>query len=123
MSLPVNGERGEVALRIGTVDLVIAAEMGRLAALSTDLKCMSFEDLYVRLVNVEVAASLSAVSRLAVRGDHDRALKELTLEDFPAMKIAFTAALMHHLRRKPGKAEAVREGTAPTNAPSLSGNG
>lgn len=113
MALPVNGERGEVALRIGTVDLVIAAEIGRLAALSTALQCRSLADLYERLFGVEVAAVVEGIRCLAIRGDSSAAIEMLTLADFPAAKTAFEAAVTHHLRveqaggrkRKSGKSD------------------
>ncbi len=106
MSLPVNGARGEVALRGGTVDLVIAAEIGRLAAVSTALECKSFGDLYQRLLGVEVAATIAGVKHLAVRGDGVRAAMELSLSDFPACAAAFSQALSHHLKADEGKADA-----------------
>ena len=122
--LPVNGARGEVALRIGNVDLVIACEMGRLAAVSTALECKSFVDLYQRLLGAEIAATMAAIQHLAVRGDASQALQELRLTDFTACKNAFTAALMHHVGDDTGKAEAVREGrTATTTSPSRSATG
>lgn len=97
MALLVNGERGEVALSIAGVDLVIAAEIKRLAAVSTALECKSFTDLYSRLMSVEAAAVLAGIKFLTVRGDADAALQALKLKHFPAVKLAFTAALSHHL--------------------------
>lgn len=125
MSLPVNGARGEVALRVGTVDLVIAAEIGRLAAVSTALECKSFGDLYQRILGVEVAATVAAVEHLAVRGDGAKAARELTLHDFPACAVAFAAALGHHLKADEGKAGAAEEGAAAqtTTSPSHSSTG
>ena len=121
MSLVVNGERGEVGLSVAGVDLVIVAEMGRLASLSTALKCLSLEDLYVRLVNVEVAAAVAAISHLCIRGDHATALGHMTLEDFPAIRTALNAALSHHIRS--GKAGAAGEGAGLSAMPSRSVNG
>lgn len=125
MSLPVNGERGEVALRVGKVDLVIAAEINRLAAMSTALECKSFVDLYQRLIGVEVAATVEGVRHLTVKGDAAAAVAELKLRDFAACKDAFAAALMHHLGNDEGKADAVEEGAtaATTISPSPSETG
>jgi hypothetical protein len=125
MALSANGARGEVALRVGTVDLVIAAEMGRLAAVSTALDCKSFGDLYQRLLGVEVAATIAGVQHLAVRGDGTRAALELTLHDFPACAKAFAVALGHHLKDAEGKAEADDEGApaTKTTSPSLGATG
>lgn len=96
--LRVNGERGEVALRIGSTDLVIAAEIGGLAALSSSLECRSLADLYERLFAAEVKAVVEGVRCLAVRGDVDAAIGQLTLADFPAAKAAFETALLHHVQ-------------------------
>lgn len=123
-SLPVNGARGEVALRIGKVDLVIAAEMERLAFVSTALECKSFVDLYQRLLGAEVAATMAAIQHLTVRGDASQAVQELRLTDFTACKNAFTAALMHHVGEDAGKDAAVEEGkTATKKSPSRSETG
>lgn len=93
----VNGARGEVALRIGTVNLVIAAEIERLAAVSTALNCKSFRDLYQRLLDVEVAATMAGIQHLTIRGDASAALVALKLRHFPACKESFSEALNYHL--------------------------
>lgn len=111
-NLPVNGARGEVALRIGTVDLVIAAEMGRLASVSTALECKSLSDLFTRLSGVEAAAVTAAIPLLAVRGDAKEALKQLKLRDFKAIAEAMNAALAHHFRDDEGNGEAAGNGAA-----------
>lgn len=98
MTLPVNGERGEVGLRVAGVDLVIAAEIGRLAALSTALECRSLADLYERVFGVEVAAVVEAIRCLSIKGDVETAIENLSLADFPAAKAAFETALLHHVR-------------------------
>ncbi|GEC15154.1 hypothetical protein [Nitrobacter winogradskyi] len=125
MALSANGARGEVPLRVGSVDLVIAAEIGRLAAVSTALDCKSFGDLYQRLLGVEVAATIAGVQHLAVKGDGARAAAELTLPDFPACAKAFAAALSHHLKDSEGKAKAGDEGApaTTTTSPSRSATG
>ena len=96
MHLPVNGARGEVGVTIGGVDIVVAATMGGLAAVSTDLGCKSMQDLFDRLSNVEVAAAMSAIRHLTVRGDASAALAVLKFGHFPALSKAFEAALAHH---------------------------
>lgn len=125
MALSANGARGEVPLRVGSVDLVIAAEIGRLAAVSTALDCKSFGDLYQRLLGVEVAATIAGVQHLAVKGDGARAAAELSLSDFPACAKAFSQALSHHLKDAEGKAEADEEGVPAkqTTSPSHSATG
>lgn len=94
---PANGERGEVNLNIGGVELVIAAEMKRLASLSTALELSSLQGLYERLLGVEVVATMTAIRCLTVRGDAALALSKLKLSHFADCKIAFSAALSHHL--------------------------
>ena len=108
MALEVNKERGEVALRIGDVDLVIAATMQGLAAVSTRLGCQSLQELFLRLTGTEVAASLAAVTLLTVRGDHQAALDRMSLQDYPALAKAFSEALTHHFDGEPGKAKAAK---------------
>ena len=98
----INGARGEVALNVGGVSLVIAAEMGALASLSTALGCKSFHDLYVRLTDVEVAAAIAGVRHLTIRGDREAALAKLKLKHFPACAKAFQEALAHHLNDEEG---------------------
>ncbi|MGX9390509.1 hypothetical protein ACWX0K_07150 [Nitrobacteraceae bacterium UC4446_H13] len=107
MSLTYNAERGEVPLTVGGVDLVIAAEMGRLATLSGRLNCQSFMDLYTKLAQVELQATMAAVEVLAVRGDPAAALKAMSLVDLSACQTAFTAAFLHHAD-KPGNGEAAK---------------
>lgn len=96
MSVPVNGARGEVGLKIGDVEIVIAATMGGLAAASTELGCKSLQDLFERLSMVEVAAAQSGIRHLTVRGDASAALAALKLSHFNTLSKAFEAALGHH---------------------------
>lgn len=119
MSLTYNAERGEVPLTVGGVDLVIAAEMGKLAALSGRLNCQSFMELYMKLAGVELASTLAAVEVLAVKGDPAAAIKAMTIADLPACKDAFVAAFLHHTD-KAGNGEAAK-GNKPTASPG--GNG
>ena len=124
MSTPlVNGSRGEVALRIGATDLVVAAEIGRLAALSTALGHPCLEELYARLIGAEVAATVAAVRHLCVRGDIEAALAGMRLSDFPAAKAAIMASLSHHLAGPAGKDAAAGEGAAAMAVSSHSLNG
>jgi hypothetical protein len=96
MSLAYNSERGEVPLAVGGVELVIAAEMGRLAALSTRLGSQSFMDMYSKLASAEINAVLAGVELLAVKGDVGKALKEITLSDLHKCVEAFIKAFSHH---------------------------
>ncbi|MER9911705.1 hypothetical protein NKJ71_13835 [Mesorhizobium sp. M0050] len=101
MALEVNGARGEVALTVGGVDLVIAAEMAKLAAISTRLECKSLADLFVRLSGVEIAATMAAIELLTVRGDKLAAVAALKIKDFKACADAFALALAHHFDGDP----------------------
>ena len=109
MALEVNGARGEVALKIGDVDLVIAATMAGLAAVSTHLECKSLSDLFIRLSGVEPAATMAAVTFLTVRGDHAAAIKALKLQHFKACADAFGKALAHHFDGELGNEKAVED--------------
>lgn len=94
--LPVNGARGEVALWIGSVPLVIAATMEGLSTVSTRLDCKSLSDLFLRLTGTEVAATRAAIPCLTVQGDAAKALEALQLRYFPAIAEALSKALSHH---------------------------
>ncbi|MDI7923405.1 hypothetical protein [Ferirhizobium litorale] len=109
MAHEVNGARGEVALRAGGEDLVIAATMHGLAAVSTQLECKSLADLFERLSGVEVGATLAAIQCLTVRGDKIKALGKIKLKDFKACAAAFNAALSHHFEGDEGNDQAAEE--------------
>ncbi|POO54398.1 hypothetical protein CPJ18_02570 [Agrobacterium rosae] len=94
--LEVNGARGEVELWVGNVPLVIAAEMGGLAAVSTRLSCKSMSDLFLRLSGVEPAATVAALDLLTVRGDKGKAIGSLKLKHFGAVAKAISDSLSHH---------------------------
>lgn len=111
-TLPVNGARGEVALRVGGVDLVIAAEMGRLAALSTAMGHPTLAEFQRRLVGLEVSTAILAVRHLTVMGDAEAAIKEMRMSDFDVCSSAFVAALNHHFDGAEGKDDAVQEAAA-----------
>lgn len=123
MPLPYNAERGEVPLTVGGVDLVIAAEMGRLAAISTRLRCETFMELYMKLAGVELAATLAGIELLAVSGDPTAAIKSMSIADLPACKDAFVAALLHHADKAKGNAEAVKGKTETPKSPGGGGKG
>lgn len=106
MPLPYNAERGEVPLSVGGVDIVIAAEMARLAGLSSRLGCQSFMELYMKLAGVELGATLAAVELLTVAGDPTAAVKAMSIADLPACKDAFVAAMLHHADKASGNAVA-----------------
>lgn len=94
--LAVDEARGEVSLWVGDVPLVLAAEMARLSALSSRLGCKSLGDLFVRLSDVEVAATLAGIEILTVKGEALEAITKLHLKHFNACKVAFITLLSHH---------------------------
>lgn len=111
MSTNVNGARGEVGLTVGGNDLVIAATMKGLAAVSTRLGCQSLSDLFLRLSGTEVAATMAAISLLTIKGNAEKAVDALTLKDFPACAEAFAKALAHHFEEPEGNGKAAKAKT------------
>ncbi len=107
--LEVNGARGEAELWVGDVPLVVAASMSGLAAVSTRLECKSFQELFIRLSDVEAAATIAGIELLTVRGDRLAAIQALKLKHFPACKAAFLTVLSHHFDGDEGNVEAVDE--------------
>ncbi|GAJ91039.1 hypothetical protein [Rhizobium rhizogenes] len=107
--LSVNEARGEAPLWIADVPLVLAAEMSRLAAVSSRLQCKSLNDLFLRLSGVEAAATWAGIELLTVKGDVVKALEALKLQHFTACAVAFSAILAHHFDGDEGNAGAVDE--------------
>jgi hypothetical protein len=99
MSLPYNAERGEVPLTVAGVELVIAAEMKGLAALSTRLGNPGFSDMYARLASAEINATMAAVECLSVKGDGAKAAVDMTLADLPRCTEAIAKAIAHHAEK------------------------
>lgn len=106
MAEAVNAARGEVSLKIDDVELVLAATMGGLAAVSTALHCKSLGDLWQRLDGVEVAATLAAIEFLTVKGDWAKAIKSIELRHFGDCRVAFVTLLAAHLKADEGNESA-----------------
>ena len=113
MAEPVNGARGEVALKIDDVELVVAATMTGLSAMSSALGCKSLSDLWQRLAGVDVAATLAAIEFLTIKGDWAAAIKKIQLKHFAACSVAFNQAIAAHLDVE-GNEAAVEEPKAAT---------
>lgn len=109
MALEVNGARGEVGLKIGDTEIVIAATMRGLATLSTQLGCKSFDDLWSRLAGGEIATVMAAVECLAVRGDVVKAMEEINIVDLYACNQAIAKALTAHTESRTKNTEAAKE--------------
>lgn len=107
--LEVNEARGEVSLWVADVPLVLAAEMGRLSAVSSRLQCKSLNDLYVRLSGVEAAATLAGIELLTVRGNALEAISKIKLKHFGACAATFASILAHHFDGDEGNEEAAGE--------------
>ncbi|WP_407122749.1 hypothetical protein [Bradyrhizobium sp. STM 3561] len=120
MSIAYNEERGEKPLSIGGTEIVVAAEMGRLAALSSRLGASSFVEMYSKLAGAEINAVMAAVELLAVRGDAAKAIKGMTLADLPKCVDAIMAVFAHHAEKVPGNDQAAREKAEASD--SLGGN-
>lgn len=105
----VNEARGEARLVIDGVELVLAAEMGRLSAVSSRLQCKSLNDLFMRLSGVEAAATLAGIELLTVKGNALEAITKIKLKHFSACAAAFSTILAHHFDGDEGNAEAVGE--------------
>ncbi|WP_411906285.1 hypothetical protein [Rhizobium mayense] len=107
----VNEARGEARLIIEDVELVLAATMGGLAAVSSRLQCKSLNELFQRLTGVEVAATWAAIELLTVKGKGNvaAALEKIELKHFPACSVAFAAILAHHFDGDEGNEEAADE--------------
>jgi hypothetical protein len=93
----VNTARGEVALTIDGVELVLAASMNGLAAVSSALQCKSLGDLWQRLAGVEIGATLAAIQFLTIKGDKAAALEKIQLRHFADCSVAFNAMIAAHL--------------------------
>lgn len=106
---PINEARGEARLVIDDVELVLAATMGGLSAVSTRLQCKSFNDLFMRLSGVEVAATFAAIELLTIKGNALEALSKVSLKHFSACAATFHALLAHHFGGDEGNVEAVDE--------------
>lgn len=120
MTIAFNGERGEKPLSISGVEIVIAAEMGRLAALSSRLGSNSFIEMYSKLAGAEVNAVMAAVELLAVKGDVPKALKAMQLSDLPKCVDAIMAVFAHHAEKVPGNEQPAKQKEKTTD--SLGGN-
>ena len=106
MAEAVNAARGEVSLKIDDVELVLAATMHGLAAVSRALQCKSLIDLWQRLDGVEVEATLAALEFLTVKGDWAAAIKRIQIKHFAACRVAFTALIAAHLKEDEGNENA-----------------
>lgn len=100
-----NPLRGEAACRIGSTDLVLAVEFGRLATLCEVAGCDTMDLLYTRLIGFHPKTVIAAIRVLTIHPDGDKearelarkAVHELTGADEPAFRDAITKALAGHI--------------------------
>ena len=99
-----NAERGEAALKIGSVDLLIAVTFDGLARLSRAARAESLDQLYRQLLGFEPFTAACAIRELSVHpAGHetaaalaDRALGERSAADEDAFRAAIGEALTAH---------------------------
>ena len=106
--LPVNEGRGEVAVTVDGVELVVAAEMERLAHLSARLQCATLHDLYQRLAGAEPAAMYACLDLFVLRGDAGAAKAALSLDGLVTLSRAMVKALAHHSGPSSGNARGAK---------------
>jgi len=100
-----NPLRGEAACRIGSVDLVLVVEFGRLATLCELAGTDTMDLLYTRLLGFHPKTVMAALRVLSTHPDGDKAARdaahqaiaELTSADEQAFRKAITTALTGHI--------------------------
>lgn len=95
--LPVNEARGEVAVAVGGVELVVAAEMEHLAHLSGALNCQSLAELQRRVFMAELRAMYGVLDTCVVRGDAKAARAKMGYRDALDLAEAMQRAFLHHV--------------------------
>lgn len=109
---PANKARGEVAVTLGDLEIVLAAEMGQLGRLSALTGHPTFPELYSRLVGTEISTTMAALRLLTVRGQRggkdlkrdeaaDAAAEAFRLDDAEAVQSAFQDILAGLMRPAP----------------------
>lgn len=125
----VNPLRGEAKVRIGDVEIVMAATMERLEQLSTAIGAQTLQDLHARLIGTEIATTRAAIRILTLRGERNgepmkahqasiAALDALAINDMPALQGAFLR-LLSAMVREPDPEEGRETGKdeSPSSSP------
>lgn len=97
MSLRFNPARGEAAVTLGGVEIVLAVEMERLAQLQAVAAVDDFPTLYARLIGFHLPTVRHALGTLVLRGDARAAAAALTLNDMAAWIKGISEAFAAHL--------------------------
>lgn len=100
-----NQMRGEIALRIGSVDLTIAVTFAGLAKLSRMINADSLDAIYRRLLGFEPWAASCAIKAFVIddggpemaQAKVVRAIEQISTADEEAFRTAISAALTGHL--------------------------
>ncbi|WP_376710892.1 hypothetical protein [Pseudochrobactrum lubricantis] len=100
-----NPLRGEAACQIGSTDLVLVVEFGRLATLCEVAGCDTMDLLYTRLIGFHPKTVMAALRVLTTHPDGDqaardlahRAIAELSGADEQSFRKAITKALSGHI--------------------------
>lgn len=106
MATIANRERGEIPVRIGDEDLILAASLEGLARVSNEIGARSMRELYDRLVQSDPFAVSVALDCLVIKGDAEKAKDNWTMADMPSWIDAITQTLLMHVdkKKKQGKA-------------------
>lgn len=103
-----NAARGEVPVTIGGVDLVFAAEIGRVASLGSVLEVKGWSDLLAKMLSGDPEHIRQSIEVLAVRGNAEKAIDRWDPNDgdlqsyVEAVKAVFSA----HVKGTPKKGSA-----------------
>lgn len=100
-----NPLRGEAACQIGSTDLVLVVEFGRLATLCEVAGCDTMDLLYTRLIGFHPKTVMAALRVLTLHPDGDqaardlahKAIAELSSADEQSFRKAITKALSGHI--------------------------
>lgn len=111
--MDINPVRGEAKVKVGPVEITMAATMERLAQLSDAVGNPPLHDLYGRLYGMEQSATRAGIRVLTTGGEMNgeklkaaaavhAALAALSLADMPALQAGFIAILAT-LTREPAE--------------------
>lgn len=116
--MTVNPARGEVALKVGDVDLVLACELSSLAAFEAlieekyprpDGRPRGMGQVLMFASAIPFAVIKDALACFVVRGDVGAALKAMHLSDTIAIQRAIDAVIGSKYMEKVGNADAAGE--------------
>lgn len=95
-----NAGRGEVPVTIGGVELILAAELGRIASAASVTGASDWGSLVQKILLGEPHEVRAGIEAFAVRGNVEKAVDRFDATDLPAFQTAVTAMFSSHV--KPG---------------------